>query len=215
MLFRSFASLLGISADRLATIFDPFQNADATQARDKLGWVPEITARQMCQEMVASDLAQARQNALLRNHGTLTVGGTSHVTQSATISGTGGLTKDGAGAQPRGLGSRGRPGVREQRPDQKPAPQPAPPGYRQPSPARHDHPARKPGPRPAAPRRTKASLRASDNSDIDDISDILPINSLSLPYHYLIVPNLIVPSSSLAYPAALRGTADMACRPLL
>ena len=42
---------------------------DATQARDKLGWVPEITARQMCQEMVASDLAQARQNALLRNHG--------------------------------------------------------------------------------------------------------------------------------------------------
>ena len=42
---------------------------DATQARDKLGWVPEITAQQMCQEMVASDLAQARQNALLRNHG--------------------------------------------------------------------------------------------------------------------------------------------------
>ena len=42
---------------------------DATQAREKLGWVPEITAQQMCQEMVASDLAQARQNALLRNHG--------------------------------------------------------------------------------------------------------------------------------------------------
>ena len=42
---------------------------DATQAREKLGWVPEITAQQMCKEMVASDLAQARQNALLRNHG--------------------------------------------------------------------------------------------------------------------------------------------------
>jgi GDPmannose 4,6-dehydratase len=42
---------------------------DATKAREVLGWVPEITAQQMCQEMVASDLAQARQNALLRNHG--------------------------------------------------------------------------------------------------------------------------------------------------
>ena len=42
---------------------------DATKAREELGWVPEITAQQMCQEMVASDLAQARQNALLRNHG--------------------------------------------------------------------------------------------------------------------------------------------------
>jgi GDPmannose 4,6-dehydratase len=31
--------------------------------------VPEITARQMCAEMVASDLAQARQHALLRQHG--------------------------------------------------------------------------------------------------------------------------------------------------
>ena len=42
---------------------------DATKAREELGWVPEITARQMCAEMVASDLAQARQHALLRQHG--------------------------------------------------------------------------------------------------------------------------------------------------
>ena len=42
---------------------------DATKAREQLGWVPEITARQMCAEMVASDLAQARQHALLKTHG--------------------------------------------------------------------------------------------------------------------------------------------------
>lgn len=29
---------------------------DATKAREKLGWVPEITARQMCAEMVASEM---------------------------------------------------------------------------------------------------------------------------------------------------------------
>jgi GDPmannose 4,6-dehydratase len=42
---------------------------DATKAREQLGWVPEITARQMCAEMVASDLAQAKQHALLKTHG--------------------------------------------------------------------------------------------------------------------------------------------------
>ena len=42
---------------------------DASLARERLGWVPEITAQQMCQEMVASDLAQARQSALLKRHG--------------------------------------------------------------------------------------------------------------------------------------------------
>ncbi len=42
---------------------------DASKAREELGWVPEITARQMCAEMVAADLAQARQHALLKNHG--------------------------------------------------------------------------------------------------------------------------------------------------
>jgi GDPmannose 4,6-dehydratase len=42
---------------------------DPTKAKIKLGWVPEITVREMCVEMVASDLAQARQAAHLKNHG--------------------------------------------------------------------------------------------------------------------------------------------------
>lgn len=42
---------------------------DATKAREKLGWVPEVSARQMCAEMVASDLEAARRHALLRKHG--------------------------------------------------------------------------------------------------------------------------------------------------
>jgi GDPmannose 4,6-dehydratase len=42
---------------------------DASRARNKLGWVPEITARQMCQEMVASDLQEAQRNALLKANG--------------------------------------------------------------------------------------------------------------------------------------------------
>ena len=33
---------------------------DPTKAREKLGWVPEITVQQMCAEMVAADLAEAR-----------------------------------------------------------------------------------------------------------------------------------------------------------
>ncbi|MFS2152582.1 GDP-mannose 4,6-dehydratase [Rhizobium sp. Rhizsp42] len=42
---------------------------DPTKAREKLGWVPEITVQEMCREMVAHDLEQARQGALLRSHG--------------------------------------------------------------------------------------------------------------------------------------------------
>jgi GDPmannose 4,6-dehydratase len=42
---------------------------DPTKAKQKLGWVPEITAQQMCREMVASDLVQAQQHALLKRHG--------------------------------------------------------------------------------------------------------------------------------------------------
>ena len=42
---------------------------DPTKAREKLGWVPEITVQQMCAEMVASDLAEAKRHALLRRHG--------------------------------------------------------------------------------------------------------------------------------------------------
>lgn len=42
---------------------------DPQKAKEKLGWVPEITAREMCAEMVAHDLAQAKQQALLRANG--------------------------------------------------------------------------------------------------------------------------------------------------
>jgi GDPmannose 4,6-dehydratase len=42
---------------------------DPTKAKQKLGWMPEITVQQMCQEMVAYDLAQAKQHALLKLHG--------------------------------------------------------------------------------------------------------------------------------------------------
>ena len=42
---------------------------DPSKAKQKLGWVPEITVQQMCQEMVANDLAQAKQHALLKRHG--------------------------------------------------------------------------------------------------------------------------------------------------
>ncbi len=42
---------------------------DPTKAKDKLGWVPEITVQQMCAEMVARDLDEARRHALLRAHG--------------------------------------------------------------------------------------------------------------------------------------------------
>ena len=42
---------------------------DPTKAKEKLGWVPEITVQEMCAEMVVSDLAQAKQHALLKSHG--------------------------------------------------------------------------------------------------------------------------------------------------
>jgi len=42
---------------------------DPSKAKARLGWVPEITAQQMCAEMVANDLAAARRHALLRAHG--------------------------------------------------------------------------------------------------------------------------------------------------
>ena len=41
---------------------------DPTKAKDKLGWVPEITAQEMCAEMVREDLKAARRQALLRQH---------------------------------------------------------------------------------------------------------------------------------------------------
>jgi GDPmannose 4,6-dehydratase len=42
---------------------------DPSKAKAKLGWVPEITVEQMCAEMVASDLDDARRHALLKAHG--------------------------------------------------------------------------------------------------------------------------------------------------
>ncbi len=42
---------------------------DPSKAREKLGWVPEITVEEMCAEMVASDLEAARRHALLKSHG--------------------------------------------------------------------------------------------------------------------------------------------------
>jgi GDPmannose 4,6-dehydratase len=42
---------------------------DATAAREALGWEPQVTARELCAEMVAADLATARRDALLRAHG--------------------------------------------------------------------------------------------------------------------------------------------------
>lgn len=42
---------------------------DPTKAREKLGWVPEITVQDMCAEMVAEDLKTARRHALLKTHG--------------------------------------------------------------------------------------------------------------------------------------------------
>jgi GDPmannose 4,6-dehydratase len=42
---------------------------DPSKAKTDLGWIPEITAQDMCKEMVANDLAQAKQHALLKKHG--------------------------------------------------------------------------------------------------------------------------------------------------
>jgi GDPmannose 4,6-dehydratase len=42
---------------------------DPSKAKQKLGWVPEITAQEMCKEMVAHDFEQAKQHALLKMHG--------------------------------------------------------------------------------------------------------------------------------------------------
>lgn len=41
---------------------------DPTKAKEKLGWVPKITAQEMCAEMVREDLKAARRQAILRQH---------------------------------------------------------------------------------------------------------------------------------------------------
>jgi len=42
---------------------------DPTKAKQRLGWEPEVTAKEMCQEMVSADLEIATKLALLRSHG--------------------------------------------------------------------------------------------------------------------------------------------------
>lgn len=42
---------------------------DPTKAKEKLGWVPEITVQEMCAEMVSEDLKVAQRHALLKQHG--------------------------------------------------------------------------------------------------------------------------------------------------
>jgi len=42
---------------------------DPAKAKEKLGWVPEVTVQEMCKEMVNNDLQEAKKNILLRNNG--------------------------------------------------------------------------------------------------------------------------------------------------
>ena len=42
---------------------------DPTKAKSTLGWIPEIGTRELCREMIANDLDQARRVALLKLHG--------------------------------------------------------------------------------------------------------------------------------------------------
>lgn len=42
---------------------------DPSNAKNKLGWVPEIGVQEMCAEMVREDLKVAQRHALLRSHG--------------------------------------------------------------------------------------------------------------------------------------------------
>ena len=42
---------------------------DPTRARERLGWTPQITTEEMCAEMVAQDLKEAKRHALLKEHG--------------------------------------------------------------------------------------------------------------------------------------------------
>lgn len=42
---------------------------DPAKAKKELGWEPEITVEEMCAEMVAADLHEARRHALLKEHG--------------------------------------------------------------------------------------------------------------------------------------------------
>ena len=42
---------------------------DPIKAKERLGWVPEITVQEMCKEMITTDLHDAKRQALLKEHG--------------------------------------------------------------------------------------------------------------------------------------------------
>ncbi|MEZ9207064.1 GDP-mannose 4,6-dehydratase [Vibrio splendidus] len=42
---------------------------DPTKAKEKLGWIPEITVEEMCSEMVQADVAKAKQHVILKQYG--------------------------------------------------------------------------------------------------------------------------------------------------
>lgn len=42
---------------------------DPAKAKQRLGWVPEVSVHQMCAEMVANDHREAQRNAFLKKHG--------------------------------------------------------------------------------------------------------------------------------------------------
>jgi len=42
---------------------------DPSKAKATLGWIPDITVEEMCQEMMSSDLQKAKQHAFLKEHG--------------------------------------------------------------------------------------------------------------------------------------------------
>ncbi len=45
---------------------------DATNAKNKLGWTPKVPFGELIDEMIKTDLVEARRNALLRSHGYIT-----------------------------------------------------------------------------------------------------------------------------------------------
>jgi len=42
---------------------------DPSKARDKLGWQPEISVKELCQEMISSDLSNAKKTRFLKDNG--------------------------------------------------------------------------------------------------------------------------------------------------
>lgn len=71
-------TLLGVNVGDVIVKVDPryFRPTEVetllgnpAKAKEKLGWVPEITVEQMCAEMVAHDLDIAKRHALLKSHG--------------------------------------------------------------------------------------------------------------------------------------------------